>query len=164
MVVQFGLAMIPRGRFKASSGFTSGTTRGTSFSIRKALELSIITAPCLVIVSANSIEVLPPAETKATSMSLKSSLCFSSLTVYCLPRNVYSRPALRDEPNKTRLSIGKFLCSSTRKNSCPTAPLAPTIATFISAKIFSLKSLYIRLQFLSLRLINNKLLSNSVQR
>ena len=52
-------------------------------------------------VSAYSIEVPPPAEVKATSMPLKSSLCFSSLTIYGFPRNVYSRPALRDEPNST---------------------------------------------------------------
>ena len=41
-----------------------------------------------VIVFSNSLEVPPPAETKATSIPLKSSLCFSSLTVYCLPRKV----------------------------------------------------------------------------
>ena len=65
MVVQFGLAMMPRGRTRASSALHSGTTRGTSASIRKALELSIITAPCLVIVSANSRDVPAPADTKA---------------------------------------------------------------------------------------------------
>ena len=31
---QLGLAITLRGRFKASSGFTSGTTKGTSASIR----------------------------------------------------------------------------------------------------------------------------------
>ena len=45
MVVQLGLAMMPRGRTRASSALHSGTTRGTSSSIRKALELSIMTAP-----------------------------------------------------------------------------------------------------------------------
>ncbi len=44
MVEQFGLAMIPR-CLRMSWGFTSGTTRGTSGSIRKALELSTTTAP-----------------------------------------------------------------------------------------------------------------------
>ena len=62
IVVQFGLAMIRRGDRFASSGFTSGTTRGTSSSMRKALELSIITAPYLVIVPANSRDVPAPAE------------------------------------------------------------------------------------------------------
>ena len=75
MVVQFGLAMIPRGRFRASAALHSGTTRGTSSSMRKALELSIITAPYFVIVSANSLDVPAPALVKAISTSLKSSLC-----------------------------------------------------------------------------------------
>ena len=126
MVVQLGLAMMPRGRSLASAALTSGTTRGTSASMRKALELSIITA------SANSFDVPAPAEVKAMSTPLKSSLCCKSLTSICLPRKVYLVPALRLEPNKTNSSNGKFLSSSTRRNSCPTAPLAPTIATFIS--------------------------------
>ena len=75
IVVQVGLAMMPRGRLRASSGLHSGTTNGTSSHMRKALELSIITAPCLVMVSAKSLDVPPPAETNATSISLKSSLC-----------------------------------------------------------------------------------------
>ena len=52
MVVQLGLAMILRGVSKASAPLTSGTTKGTSASIRKALELSIISAPRAVMVSA----------------------------------------------------------------------------------------------------------------
>ena len=44
IVVQFGLAIIRRGGLTASVGFTSGTNSGTLASIRKALELSIITA------------------------------------------------------------------------------------------------------------------------
>ena len=131
IVVQLGLAMMPRGRSLASAAFTSGTTKGTLSSIRKALELSIITAPYLVMVSANSLEVPAPAEVKAISTPLKSSLCCKSFTSICLPRKVYLVPALRLEPNNTNSSNGKFLSSSTRRNSCPTAPLAPTIATFI---------------------------------
>ena len=131
IVVQLGLAMMRRGQSNASAAFTSGTTKGTSSHIRNALELSIITAPYFVIVSANSSEVLPPAEVKAMSTSLKSSLCCSSFTSYSFPLKVYLRPALRVEPNKTKSSIGKFLSARMRKNSCPTAPLAPTIATFI---------------------------------
>ena len=75
MVVQLGLAMMRRGALRASSGFTSGTTSGTSASIRNALELSIISAPWRVIVSANSREAVPPADTSAMSMFRKSSLC-----------------------------------------------------------------------------------------
>jgi len=43
--VQFGLLMMPLGRIRAASGFTSGTTNGTSGSIRNAPELSTATAP-----------------------------------------------------------------------------------------------------------------------
>ena len=46
------------------------------------------------------------------------------------------RPALRLEPKSSSSSIGKFCWSSTRRNSCPTAPLAPTMATFIWFKYF----------------------------
>ena len=131
IVVQLGLAMIPRGRFSASSALHSGTTKGTSSSIRNAELLSIITQPYLVIVSANSFDVPAPAEVKAISMSLKSSLCWSNFTVSSLPRKVYLLPALRSEPNSTSSSIGKFLWSRILRNSWPTAPEAPTIATFI---------------------------------
>ncbi len=44
-VVQFGFAMMPLGRSRAAAGFTSGTTSGTSGSIRNAAELSTTTAP-----------------------------------------------------------------------------------------------------------------------
>ena len=131
--------MMPRGRLSASSALHSGTTRGTSLSMRKALELSIITAPYLVMSSQNSFEVPAPADVKAMSTSLKSSLCWSSFTSYSLPRKVYLVPAERCEPNNTSSSSGKFLSSSTRRNSCPTAPDAPTIATFIFVSIFFLR-------------------------
>ena len=60
IVEQFGLAIIPL-CFKISSGFTSGTTRGTSGSIRNALELSITIAPRLAASGANVLEIEPPA-------------------------------------------------------------------------------------------------------
>ena len=43
--MQFGLEIIPFGRFLTSFGFTSGTTNGTFLSILKAPELSTTTAP-----------------------------------------------------------------------------------------------------------------------
>lgn len=54
--------------------------------------------------------------------------------MYSLPRKTYLEPALRGEPKSKRLSIGKSRSANTRKNSWPTAPLAPTIATFIMRK------------------------------
>lgn len=66
--------------------------------MRKALELSIISVPCLVIVSANSFEVEPPADTSAMSTPQKSSLWASSRTVSSLPRKVFASGApLRTE-------------------------------------------------------------------
>ena len=87
IVVQLGLAMIRRGAFFASPGLTSGTTSGTSASMRNALELSIITAPCFVIVAANSRDVPAPADVRAKSTPRKSSLCCNNLTVRSRPRN-----------------------------------------------------------------------------
>jgi hypothetical protein len=58
--------------------------------MRNALELSIITVPNLVIVLANSFDVLAPAEVRAISIPLKSSFGFNSLTTNFLPLNVYS--------------------------------------------------------------------------
>ena len=45
IVVQFGLAIIPFGVLVTALAFTSGTTRGTSGSIRHADELSMTKAP-----------------------------------------------------------------------------------------------------------------------
>ena len=141
IVVQLGLAMILRGVSKASIPLTSGTTKGTSASMRNALELSIISVPLAVITSAYSRDVPAPAEAKAMSTPLKSSaLRVSSFTMISLPRYVYVRPALRLEPNSNNSSIGKFCWSSVRRNSCPTAPLAPTIAIFIYFAVMINKS------------------------
>lgn len=100
--------------------------------MRKALELSIISVPCLVIVSANSFEVEPPADTSAMSTPQKSSLWASSRTVSSLPRKGYLRPALRSEPKSSNSSMGRRLSSRMFINSWPTAPLAPTMANFMA--------------------------------
>ena len=65
IVVQLGFAMMCLGAERASSALHSGTTRGTSASMRNALELSIIVAPWRVMVSAKRFDVPAPAETKA---------------------------------------------------------------------------------------------------
>ena len=68
IVVQFGLAMIPFGRFVIASGLTSVTTSGTSGSFRHADELSTTTAPAAANFGAYSSEAAPPAENTATSI------------------------------------------------------------------------------------------------
>ncbi len=61
-----------------ASGLISGMTSGTAGSIRKALELSIITAPDWTIVVAHAFDVEPPAEAKTTSTPLKELACTAS--------------------------------------------------------------------------------------
>ena len=62
MVEQLGLAMMFFfGRSLSVSGFTSGTTSGTSGSMRQALELSITSAPALAIFGDISRDTSPPA-------------------------------------------------------------------------------------------------------
>ena len=66
MVEQFGLAMTPLCQL-TSPGFTSGTTSGTSSSMRNALELSIMTAPWETTASRMAFDTEPPAENSAMS-------------------------------------------------------------------------------------------------
>ena len=66
MVEQLGLAMMLRARKPSSaSGFTSGTTRGTSGSMRKWELLSITTQPAAAARGAYFAEISPPAEKRA---------------------------------------------------------------------------------------------------
>ncbi len=53
-VVQFGTEMMPFGRTLAASGLISGTTSGTSGSIRNAPDLSITTTPRAAATGAHS--------------------------------------------------------------------------------------------------------------
>ena len=71
------------------------------------------------------------ADTKANLTPLKSSPWRSCRTLYGLPLQKYSLPSLRSEPKSVSSSKGKLRSSTTLSNSCPTAPLAPTIAICI---------------------------------
>src|SRR5574337_71480 len=87
MVVQFGLAMIPRFLYWAMAcGLISGTTRGMSGSIRKAELLSTTTAPDSQAAGANSLLRLAPAEKRATSTPWKEPVV-SSATLISSPQN-----------------------------------------------------------------------------
>ena len=68
MVVQLGLAMMPLGRCANMWAFTSGTTRGTSGSIRQAEELSMTVAPACATTGARARDVVLPAENRAMSV------------------------------------------------------------------------------------------------
>ena len=68
MVVQLGLAMMPFGRCASMWALTSGTTSGTSGSIRQAEELSITVAPACATTGAKARDVVFPAENRAMSV------------------------------------------------------------------------------------------------
>ena len=131
-VVQLGLAMMPW-CFRASGPFTSGTTSGTSTSYRKALLLSMTIAPFDAHWCARALLTLPPAEASTMSASIGPSGV--TCTVNSCPPNGRVFPALRGEAYNCNSSIFRLPrfwdCSSTCISSCPTAPVAPTIATRI---------------------------------
>lgn len=128
-VVQFGLAMsfCPL----VTSAFISGTTSGMPSTKRNALELSITTGPSSPrhMFSACARLKSPSTARNTTSHSrVDSSLNSSTVT---LPNSVStSLPADRSEPKIRRLLTGKERFSRQPTISLPTAPVAPTIATF----------------------------------
>ncbi|MFT3772112.1 MAG: hypothetical protein QM820_42445 [Minicystis sp.] len=128
MVEQLGLAMMPLGRCSAASMFTSGTTSGTSGSMRQALELSITTAPRAAAAGPSSREADAPALKRAMSMPLKASGS-ARCTSISPPRKGSFCPADRAEASATTRFAGKCLASSVRSISRPTTPVAPTTAT-----------------------------------
>src|ERR1700712_1989121 len=140
MVVQFGLAMMPLGACRASSGFTSLTTRGTSGSIRQAEELSITIAPAAAKRGACTFDVAPPAENSAMSMPDRSAVSASSTTMsWTLPSGAtHGRvvPAERAEAKKRISSTGKRRSASRRRITPPTWPVAPTTAMRLTGDPF----------------------------
>jgi hypothetical protein len=125
IVVQFGLATMPRAARSSSSGLTSETTSGTSSSIRNAEELSTTTAPAAANFGPHAFEIDPPAEKIAMSKPPTVSSA-SPTTTRPLPR---SRPAERSLANGTTSEAGKSRFSSRSIICVPTAPVAPTTAT-----------------------------------
>jgi len=67
MVEQLGLAMMPLGGFLMRRAFTSGTTSGTSGSMRQAEELSTTIVPRSAAIGPHSRERAAPAEKSAMS-------------------------------------------------------------------------------------------------
>ena len=93
------MAIIPLWFF-TSSGFTSGTTKGTSGSILHWLELSTTIIPFEAAIGANFALVEPPAENNAIWMSLLSKdVSVSSSTTTSLPANFTVVPADFAEEN-----------------------------------------------------------------
>jgi hypothetical protein len=75
MVEQFGFAMIFLVvNALTASALTSGTTKGTSGSMRKCEVLSITVHPAAAAFGANSAETFAPGENNAKSHPLKSNV------------------------------------------------------------------------------------------
>ena len=125
--MQFGFEIIPFGRFLVCSGFTSGTTRGTSGSIRNAPELSTTTAPRAAAIGPHSAETSSGTSNIATSTPSNAS-GVNATTVSSSPRQLNFFPALRAEAINL---ISPHTFSRLLKISSitvPTAPVAPTTA------------------------------------
>ena len=103
-------------------------TSGTSGRIRKALELSISTAPAATARGAKALEVEPPADASTISIPSNDRLSTAS-TVISSPRNFNLVPADLGEAKSLSSAIGKLRLASSSINSVPTAPVAPKIAT-----------------------------------
>ena len=83
--MQLALAMMPLGRLRVWSGLISGTTSGTSRSMRNAPELSTATAPRVTATGAHSAETSSGTSNIATSTPSNAS-AVSSRTVNSSPR------------------------------------------------------------------------------
>src|SRR5919202_2924838 len=96
MVEQFGLATIPLGMRARVWALTSGTTRGTSGSIRQALELSTTTAPARAAIGLYS-RLTEAGVLDRTSSTPANASGRSGSTGYGWPWKVRVLPALRSE-------------------------------------------------------------------
>ena len=128
MVVQFGFPTIPFGIEASAEAFASGTTKGTSGSIRHAEELSMTIAPAAATFGASSREAAAPQENKARSKPPKSASATSS-TVISPSFHGSIRPADRTDAKKRTLSHGKPLSTRRARITPPTWPVAPKTPT-----------------------------------
>src|SRR5690606_979376 len=115
----------------AASGLTSGTTRGTSGSRRKALVLSMTTAPASTAARTHCRLTEPPALKKATSTPRKASSDTACTTTSSSPKRTVL-PALRGEAKSRSSPTGKFRSRKSCSSSAPTAPVAPRTAMLSS--------------------------------
>src|SRR5690606_21467643 len=96
---QLGLAIILSAD-PSTSPFTSGTTSFFVGSIRHADELSITVTPASANFGANSVDVVPPAENKATS-GFSAIASEGVTTLYLFPLKSISLPLLRSEATRS---------------------------------------------------------------
>src|SRR5262249_53556104 len=128
MVEQLGLATMPLGMRSRAWALTSGTTSGTSGSMRQALELSMTMAPARAAMGLYS--RLIDAGVLDSTMSMPANASGRSGSMVCfLPANSMDLPALRSEARNLMLRSGNWRSTSTCRMIPPTAPVAPTTAT-----------------------------------
>src|SRR6266516_2628519 len=117
--------MMPRGRFVICSGLISGTTSGTSGSMRNAPELSTATTPRLAALGAQTAETSSGTSNIATSAPSNTS-SLSTETRTSTPRTRSVLPAERFEA-ASRISPQTSTRVDNRSSiTVPTAPVAPT--------------------------------------
>src|SRR4051812_29675633 len=87
MVEQLGLATMPFGMERRASALTSGTTSGTSGSMRQALLLSMTTAPALAAIGDDS-RLTPAGVLDSTTSTPANAPGRIGSTVYDWPLNV----------------------------------------------------------------------------
>src|SRR5437588_4104766 len=107
MVEQFGLATIPFGMERRASALTSGTTSGTSGSMRQALELSTTIAPARAAIGLDSRLTEAGVLERTISTPAKASGRIGSI-VYVLPLKSSVLPALRSEARNLMLRKGNL--------------------------------------------------------
>ena len=129
MVEQFGLAMMPRRMRPSACGLTSGTTSGTSGSMRNWLVLSMTVQPEAAARGACTAETAAPGLNSPMSQPAKSNVSRLRTLSTVLSPNEISLPAERGEARATSSPTGKSRCASVLMISRPTAPVAPTTAT-----------------------------------
>src|SRR6185437_14711475 len=138
-VVQFALAMIPLGRLRTCSGLISGTTSGTSGSMRNAPELSTATGPRAAAIGAHSADTSSGTSNIATSTPSNTSGA-SSRTATSWPRSETVLPADRFEATR-RISPQTFLRDESSSHmTVPTAPVAPTTTKLGNSPMIGLPS------------------------
>ena len=126
VVEQLGMEIMPRW-CSTSSPLTSGTTKGTSGSMRKYELSSITNAPFCTAMGPNSPLSAVETDMKAMSTPVKLSGVVSS-TTSSSPRTLMRLPADLWDAQSFISFRGRSLVSRMLRNSCPTAPVAPTTA------------------------------------
>src|SRR5436305_8199687 len=129
IATQFGLATMPFFAWCSCSGFTSGTTSGQSGSMRHAEELSTTIAPAFAAIGEYSL-LTEPGVLLNTICTPANASGRSGSTVYGFPANSTVLPALFSEARNLIDLTGKLRSASTFRIRSPTAPVAPTTATF----------------------------------